>query len=307
MPFGTTLRMASTTVMQSNPSISWSRPDGSIPTYDPAANSLDNIALGRQLLLLYRVTQDAKYYKAATLLRMQLSDQPRNASGGFWHKQIYPDQMWLDGLYMAEPFYAEYASIFEEPQDFADITKQFSMIEEHTRSPKTGLLYHAWDESRKQAWARQDYRNIADLLGTRNGLVHDGAGRHAALLPEGRSRPREAAGHSESYGRGGRPLSGSGNRSLVSGPRQAGREGQLLRIVSRLHVYLCSAERRSARIPAAALFRKCCACMAGNPEPFRPDRREWICNHHRHSEGRRPRRQSLSRRELSILCNCACR
>ena len=128
-------------------------PDGSIPTYDPAANSLDNIALGRQLLLLYRVTQDAKYFKAATLLRMQLSHQPRNASGGFWHKQIYPDQMWLDGLYMAEPFYAEYAAIFEEPQDFTDITKQFSVIEEHTRSPQTGLLYHAWDESRKQAWA----------------------------------------------------------------------------------------------------------------------------------------------------------
>jgi unsaturated rhamnogalacturonyl hydrolase len=74
-------------------------------------------------------------------------------SGGFWHKQIYPDQMWLDGLYMAEPFYAEYASIFDEPQDFADITKQFSLIEQHARSPKTGLLYHGWDESRKQAWA----------------------------------------------------------------------------------------------------------------------------------------------------------
>jgi unsaturated rhamnogalacturonyl hydrolase len=128
-------------------------PDGSIPTYDPAANSLDSIALGRQLLLLFRVTQDAKYYKAAMLLRRQLSAQPRNASGGFWHKQIYPDQMWLDGLYMAEPFYAEYASVFHEPEDFADITKQFSLIEEHARSQQTGLLYHGWDESRKQAWA----------------------------------------------------------------------------------------------------------------------------------------------------------
>jgi unsaturated rhamnogalacturonyl hydrolase len=127
-------------------------PDGSIPTYDAGANSLDNIALGRELLLLYRVTRDAKYYNAATLLRKQLSTQPRDASGGFWHKQIYPDQMWLDGLYMAEPFYAEYASVVQQPQDFPDITKQFSLIEEHARSPKTGLLYHAWDESRKQAW-----------------------------------------------------------------------------------------------------------------------------------------------------------
>ena len=128
-------------------------PDGSIPTYDPAANSLDNIALGRQLLLLYRVTQDAKYYKAATLLRRQLLAQPRNASGGFWHKQIYPNQMWQDGLYMVEPFYAEYASVFHEPEDFADITKQFSLIDERARSQQTGLLYHRWDESRKQSWA----------------------------------------------------------------------------------------------------------------------------------------------------------
>jgi unsaturated rhamnogalacturonyl hydrolase len=128
-------------------------PDGSITTYDPASNTLDNIALGRQLLLLYRVTLNPRYYKAAELLRKQLSTQPRTASGGFWHKQIYPDQMWLDGLYMAEPFYAEYASVFQQPQDFADITKQFVLIEEHTRSSKTGLLYHAWDESRNQAWA----------------------------------------------------------------------------------------------------------------------------------------------------------
>jgi unsaturated rhamnogalacturonyl hydrolase len=132
---------------------SFVEPDGSIPTYDSAANSLDNIALGRELLLLYRVTLDVKYYKAATLLRRQLSVQPRNASGGFWHKQIYPNQMWLDGLYMAEPFYAEYASIFHEPADFADIAKQFLLMEEHARSQQTGLLYHAWDESRKQAWA----------------------------------------------------------------------------------------------------------------------------------------------------------
>lgn len=128
-------------------------PDGSIPTYNASADTLDNIALGRELLLLYRVTRDPRYYKAATLLRKQLAVQPRNASGGFWHKKIYPDQMWLDGLYMAEPFYAEYASVFHEPQDFADITKQFVLMETHARDSKTGLLYHAWDESKQQRWA----------------------------------------------------------------------------------------------------------------------------------------------------------
>jgi unsaturated rhamnogalacturonyl hydrolase len=127
--------------------------DGSIPTYDPAALTLDNLAMGRELLRLYRVTKDPRYFKAAAALRSQLSTQPRNASGGFWHKKIYPDQMWLDGLYMAEPFYAQYASVFQQPQDFADITHQFTLAEAHTRDAQSGLLYHAWDESHKQPWS----------------------------------------------------------------------------------------------------------------------------------------------------------
>jgi unsaturated rhamnogalacturonyl hydrolase len=128
-------------------------PSGAIPTYKTSAYELDNILLGRQLLLLYRVTRKERYYKAAKLLRAQLALQPTNASGGFWHKQIYPNQMWLDGLYMAEPFYAEYASVFHQPQDFPIITRQFTLIEQHARDPKTGLLYHAWDASKKQVWA----------------------------------------------------------------------------------------------------------------------------------------------------------
>jgi unsaturated rhamnogalacturonyl hydrolase len=127
--------------------------DGSISTYKPEENQLDNILLGRQLLLLYGVTQDARYAKAATLLYDQLVHQPRTPSGGFWHKQRYPNQMWLDGLYMAEPFYAEYASTFHHPEAFSDITHQFVLLNEHARDPKTGLLYHGWDESKRERWA----------------------------------------------------------------------------------------------------------------------------------------------------------
>ena len=127
--------------------------DGSIPTYHAEEDQLDSILLGRQLLLLYQVTDDEQYYKAAKLLREQLATQPKTASGGFWHKKIYPNQMWLDGLYMAEPFYAEYAAEFQEPQDFAQITHQFVLIDEHARDAKTGLLYHGWDESKEQSWA----------------------------------------------------------------------------------------------------------------------------------------------------------
>src|SRR5215471_5050513 len=127
--------------------------DGTIRTYRPEEYQLDNILLGRMLLFLYEQTKQEKYRTAADSLREQLRKQPRTSEGGFWHKQIYPSQMWLDGLYMAGPFYAEYTKIFHETSDFDDIAKQFILIERHTRDPKTGLLYHGWDESRKQRWA----------------------------------------------------------------------------------------------------------------------------------------------------------
>lgn len=130
-------------------------PEGSIPTFKPEEHELDNILLGRQLLLLYGVTRNKRYLTAATFLYDQLAHQPRNASGGFWHKQRYPNQMWLDGLYMAEPFRAEYASISHHPEDFADITRQFVLMEQHARGPRTGLLYHGWDESKQERWANK--------------------------------------------------------------------------------------------------------------------------------------------------------
>ena len=137
--------------------------DGSIPTFNAEENQLDSILLGRQLLLLYGVTRDPRYAKAATLLYQQLMHQPRTASGGFWHKQRYPNQMWLDGLYMAEPFYAEYAATFHHPEAFSDITHQFVLIDEHTRDEKTGLLYHGWDESKKERWADKETGHSPEL------------------------------------------------------------------------------------------------------------------------------------------------
>lgn len=127
--------------------------DGSIKTYDLLEYNLDQITPGRIALILYQKTKDEKYKKAAYQLREQLAWQPRTKEGGFWHKHRYPYQMWLDGLYMAEPFYAEFAQIFNEPKDFDDIANQFIWTENHTRDAKTGLLYHGWDESKKQKWA----------------------------------------------------------------------------------------------------------------------------------------------------------
>jgi unsaturated rhamnogalacturonyl hydrolase len=127
--------------------------DGTIKGYKTDAHSLDDIEMGRAVLLLYRTTNQPKYQKAAKFLHDQLAEQPRTASGGYWHKQIYPNQMWLDGAYMAEPFRAAYAATFREPEDFDDIAKQLLFMDTKMRDPKTGLLRHGWDESKQMKWA----------------------------------------------------------------------------------------------------------------------------------------------------------
>jgi len=139
--------------------------DGTIKTYKLDDYNLDNVLNGRVLLLLYKVTGQDKYRRAADLLREQLKTQPRTSEGGFWHKKVYPSQMWLDGLYMAEPFYAEYGATFHEDADFDDIAKQFVLMELHARDVKTGLLYHGWDESRKQRWANRQTGTSANFWG----------------------------------------------------------------------------------------------------------------------------------------------
>jgi unsaturated rhamnogalacturonyl hydrolase len=127
--------------------------DGTITGFKADEHTLDDIEMGRAVLLVYRVTQQAKYYKAAKFLHDQLELQPRTASGGYWHKQIYPNQMWLDGAYMAEPFRAAYAATFQEPRDFDDVVSQLFLMDEHMRDPKTGLMLHGWDQSKQMPWA----------------------------------------------------------------------------------------------------------------------------------------------------------
>ena len=121
--------------------------------YPVDAHSLDNVEMGRTLVALYRVTQDARYYKAAKFVHEQMMAQPKNASGGYWHKQIYPDQMWLDGAYMAEPFMANYARAFGKPRELDEVVSQLLLMDAKMRDRRTGLLRHGWDESKKMAWA----------------------------------------------------------------------------------------------------------------------------------------------------------
>jgi unsaturated rhamnogalacturonyl hydrolase len=140
-------------------------PDGDIRGYKRDDFNIDNVNAGKTVLALWQLTGQERYRKAAELLRSQLNDHPRTSEGGFWHKKRYPSQMWLDGLYMGAPFYAQYAKLFNEPADFDDVARQFRLIEEHTYDPKTGLFYHGWDESKKQEWASPSTGTSANFWG----------------------------------------------------------------------------------------------------------------------------------------------
>lgn len=128
------------------------QPDGSIRTYRMEDYNVDWVNSGKLLFGAYERTGEERFRQAIEHLRQQMRTHPRNNSAGFWHKKIYPYQMWLDGIYMAGPFLAEYARRFDEPATFEDVVHQITLIDERTRDDKTGLLYHAWDESKQQRW-----------------------------------------------------------------------------------------------------------------------------------------------------------
>ena len=130
--------------------------DGSIPSFKVDSYNIDMVEAGNILFFLYDKTKEPKYLKAMQTLRGQLESHPRTSEGGFWHKKIYPNQMWLDGLYMGAPFYAQYTAKFENGKQLDDVAKQFELIQKHLLDPKTGLLYHGWDESKKMAWANKE-------------------------------------------------------------------------------------------------------------------------------------------------------
>jgi len=127
--------------------------NGAVSSYKFDTYNIDMVTAGRILFNLFETTEDTRYLTVLHLLRKQIAEQPRTASGGFWHKKMYPNQMWLDGLYMGEPFYAQYTVRFEKGAQLNDIAKQFELIQLHATDKKTGLLYHGWDESKQMSWA----------------------------------------------------------------------------------------------------------------------------------------------------------
>jgi unsaturated rhamnogalacturonyl hydrolase len=142
---------------------------GAIKGWDRAAFALDDVNMGKVLFALYAEAKDPadkdRYRAALQALRAGLAEQPRTADGGFWHKKIYPHQMWADGVYMASPFLARYAAVFGEPAALDEAVSQVLLADAHLADAKTGLLFHGWDEQKKERWADPTTGRSSQLWG----------------------------------------------------------------------------------------------------------------------------------------------
>lgn len=127
--------------------------DGSIKTYKLEDYNIDQLNAGKILFPIYGYTKKVKYRKAIELLHSQMNTHPRNADGSFWHKKVYPHQIWLDGIYMGSPFLAQYGKVFNHSEDFNVAVNQIITAARHTYDPSTGLYRHACDVSKQMFWA----------------------------------------------------------------------------------------------------------------------------------------------------------
>ncbi len=141
---------------------------GAIFDYDTAEYNIDHVNAGKLLFDLYDETHEERFRKASDLLRAQMRTHPRTSEGGFWHKKVYPHQMWLDGLYMGAPFVAEYGR--RNGEDVAaDMISQFIIVARHTYDDSTRLYRHGWDESRQMHWADSATGRSRHAWGRANG------------------------------------------------------------------------------------------------------------------------------------------
>ena len=161
--------------------------DGNILTLKPEKANLDDINEGRVLFELYKKTGTQKYRLAADRLMEQVKAQPRTWEGNFWHKAIYPDQVWLDGIYMAQPFYALYVKNFGDG-DFSDIVKQIKTVYLRMRSKEKGLYFHGYDASKKAFWADPETGCSQNFWLRSLGWFAVALADLADILPEGESR-----------------------------------------------------------------------------------------------------------------------
>ncbi len=163
------------------------REDGSVPLYSREEHNLDYLMNGRLLISAFLLTGDRKYGLAAAALRSQLHSQPRCTDGGFWHKKIYPYQMWLDGQHMAVPFYIRYDLTVGNGEGLEDAARQLILAWEHTFDPSKGLPVHGWDESRASLWADPVTGRSAHAWGRAVGWYMSALCDSLEMLPKGTS------------------------------------------------------------------------------------------------------------------------
>ena len=161
--------------------------DGNIRTLEPEKANLDDINEGRVLFELYRRTGKSKYRKAADRLMEQLRNQPRTYEGNFWHKAIYPDQVWLDGIYMAQPFYALYVREFGDG-DYSDTVNQIKTVHKRMLSREKGLYFHGYDASKRAFWADPETGCSANFWLRSLGWFAVALADLSEILPEGEDR-----------------------------------------------------------------------------------------------------------------------
>ncbi len=130
--------------------------DGTIAHYELEKFNIDSINSGKILFFMYDMTGEEKYRKAIEFLMDRLRAHPRCSTGNFFHKEIYPNQIWLDGLYMAQPFYMEYETRYDNKAKYGDIVSQFENVQKYLYNPEKGLCYHAYDEAKEQFWADKE-------------------------------------------------------------------------------------------------------------------------------------------------------
>ena len=128
-------------------------PDGRITNFQTDKYNIEAINCGKVLFFALDQTGDVRYRKAAEFLNERLKTHPRCACGNFWHKEIYPDQIWLDGLYMAQPFRVEYDMRFGGKKDAGDVARQFMNVRRYLYDDRKQLYYHACDLAKVQPWA----------------------------------------------------------------------------------------------------------------------------------------------------------
>jgi unsaturated rhamnogalacturonyl hydrolase len=126
---------------------------GDIKGYHKENYSTDDICESRVLFDLYQIYGDNKYQKAIEKTYEQVKEQPRTYEGNFWHKKIYPNQVWLDGLFMAQPFYTRYETVFHQKHNYEDIKKQFEVVRKRMFNESKKLYYHGYDASKSIFWA----------------------------------------------------------------------------------------------------------------------------------------------------------